>query len=184
MCSQAGSPLRSRVPRRRRPASRDFGARQGIDPLVPLVPGMALDPVPVDAVALVQTLQAPPQIDVLDSPAVAPAPVLGAPPRQPRCDPLPDVLRVRVEVDRARFGQIGEGRDRRLELHAVVRGARSTAHELPRAPAGVEDHRRPASRARVGAGAAIGVDDKGLPGGRLGAHDGVNVAVRRAPEGG
>jgi hypothetical protein len=119
---------------------------------------MTLHPVPADVVLLDQLGQPAPEVFVLEL-AVLALPAAGDPAGEPLGDPLPQVLGVGVETDTAAARERLQGADRRGQLHAVVRGVRLPALELGALGARlVEQDHAPATRSRVGVGAAIRVN--------------------------
>ncbi len=72
---------------------------QGIGPLVPGVPRMALDPAPVYPVPALghQPIKLLPQIHILDGLLGSGLPAFGFPARQPLCDAFENVLAVQVQ---------------------------------------------------------------------------------------
>ena len=148
----------------------DLGTREPVDPFVPRVPGMSLDPMPVDAVAAIQHFEPPPQVHVLHRTAVSSSPTLRTPARQPGRNPLPQVLGIRVQLDQARASEMAERGDGRHELHPVVRSARSATGELLDSAVTAQDDRRPTAGARIRARTAVRIDDATIAESRFPPH--------------
>ena len=91
---------------------------------------MALDPVPVDLVALRRRVEPAPEVLVLDRLLVGGAPAVALPAGDPARDAAAQILRVGVQIDVARALQRLQRCDRRHQLHAVVGGERLAAAEL------------------------------------------------------
>src|SRR5882762_11546863 len=84
------------------------------------MPGVALDPVPGDAVQPGETIELLPQVHVLHWFLVGGAPAAALPVRQPFADSLLHVLRIGVDLDPARGLEQFQRADDRGELHAIV----------------------------------------------------------------
>src|SRR5690606_37096577 len=104
--------------------------RQPVGALVPRVPGVAPDPVPLDLVLARELVEAAPEVDVLHGLAIRGGPALALPGVDPFRDALLHVLRVGVETHAARPLQRLQRADDGGELHAVVGGRGLAAPEL------------------------------------------------------
>src|SRR5262245_23871693 len=116
--------------------------------------GVALDPVPLDAVRAVQGVELLPEVDVLHRLLVGGAPALALPGADPLRDALLHVLRVRVDAHAARPPERLERADHRGELHAVVGGGALAAEHFPLRAVQPDDG-APAARPRIAAAGAV-----------------------------
>src|SRR5260221_13504960 len=95
------------------------------------MPGVALDPVPGDAVRPGETIELLPQVHVLHRFLVGGAPAAVLPVRQPFADALLHVLRNGVDLDPARGLERFQRANDRGELHAIVGRLPLAAEPLP-----------------------------------------------------
>ena len=138
-------PLRLPLPRQER---RHALAGEFVGALVHCVAGVAVDPAPVDRVARRAGVEPAPQVFVLDRLLVGGAPAVALPAVNPLRHAAAQILRVGVQLDRARAGQRLQRHDRRHDLHAVVGRQRLAAAQRLLALAPGED-RAPAAGAGV-----------------------------------
>src|SRR5690606_4218414 len=120
------------------------------------VGGVALDPVPTDAVAGSLGVQGLPEIEVLDR-LLASAPALGLPAGQPFAHAELDVPGVGVQVDLAGLLESPKPLDGRGQLHLVIRGGRAGTGQLAAGSAVAQDD-APTPRTGVALASAVGVD--------------------------
>ena len=118
---------------------------------------VAANPVPIDLVALARGVEALPEIDILDGFFLRGLPAVRLPSGDPFGDAVSQILRIRVQVDRAAPFQRFQRRNCRHQFHAIVGRERLPAINLPLAPL-VNQNSAPASRARIALAAAVGVD--------------------------
>src|SRR5712691_3604756 len=121
------------------------------------MPGVALDPVPGDAVRPGETIELLPQVHVLLRFLVGGAPAAALPVRQPFADALLHVLRIGVDLDPARGLERFERADDRRELHAIVGRLPLAAEQLPLLTAHLQNG-APASRPGVALASTVRID--------------------------
>ena len=111
--------------------------------IIPFVLGMAVvpaHPFQRDAVAVKLDLQAFPEVAVFDRLLGGCLPAVFPPAREPFLfHGVAQILRIRVQRDRARLFQLFEPRDGRHDFHTVVRGVRVAAGELLFMPIAAQD---------------------------------------------
>src|SRR5690242_9814503 len=133
----------------------DLGPGQRVGAVVLGVAAMAFHPGPVHAMRLGGSVEALPQLDVLDRLLVGGAPAVLLPAVYPPGGALEHVFAVGVELHHAGPLESLEARDRAHQLHLVVGRRRVAARQLLLALAHTKDG-RPAAGARVAAAGAVG----------------------------
>jgi len=136
----------------------DGGGGQLIAALVPLVTGVALEPLPVDFMAAGEDVQFTPEILIFDGIAFLGAPTASTPVLDPGGDALAKVIGVGEHLDEAGAVKGLEPLDRRLKFHAVVGRRGYSSGEFPSLVL-VHDDTRPGAGAGISLAAAVGVDD-------------------------
>ena len=95
------------------------------------MPGMALDPMPVDLVAGGRRIQLPPQVRIFHRFPGLGQPAKSFPTGHPFGDAVPHIFRVREKLHRAGPFEGVERFNGRLQFHAVVRGGGHSAAQFP-----------------------------------------------------
>src|SRR5215831_4748194 len=125
---------------------------------VEIVAGMTAHPMPVHIVALDRSIEALPQIGVLDRLPVAGLPAVAFPALNPVGDSLAQILAVGMEIDIARALERFESHDGGRQFHPVVGCVRLAALELAGVAAPLQNC-APAARPRIARAGAVGMND-------------------------
>jgi hypothetical protein len=153
------------------------GGGQLIGAFVVRVTGVTLDPVPLHLVRASCSVQAMPQVGVLDRLLASGLPAVALPPRQPLGDAVAYVGAVGVQLHDGGPGEALQRHDRCHQLHAVVGGlGRLAATDLLSARAVVQD-RAPSAWSRITAAGTVGVDVDHAFGFRLGHGSNISTSV-------
>ena len=139
--------------------------REIIDTLIFCVPCVSFDPVKMDRVLFLELIELFPEIHIFHRLLRCGFPPSAFPPRHPFLQPFEYILRIRVQLNRARTGQRGKSLDHSGEFHAVVGGVFFAAVAFDRfAGLGVTEQKRPPPGSRIPRTRTIGVEFDGRTG--------------------
>lgn len=119
--------------------------------------GVPLKPVPLNCVFKNQSVEGDPQLLIFYRLFVSGLPSVLFPVVDPLGDPLPQVLRISVEIHNARFLERSKSLNRRLKLHLVVGSGGVPTGDLFILALKSQD-RAPSSRSWISGARSVGVD--------------------------
>ena len=143
--------------------------RQKIAPFILRMPGVSLQPLPFDAVDRRQRIQLPPEVLVLHRHLVPGFPPVSFPTLDPSRDPLPEIVRIRVQRHPTGPLEQPECSDGRRQFHSVVGGRQRPAGVLAPSITTLQ-HARPSPHPRVALASPIRMNNHLRPIRRIGIH--------------